>query len=169
MELWSILSVTTDWETFKRTKLKTDVVYICQQLALLRIVYHVWHITVHTEIRSSHSTLRLRIPTLWTWWLICYWKKNHCKNILKRTISLSFCCFCLCSCVCVPSKVSSIPLYLCVMLMLFFHVAGVIQMIITAMLGFVQMYVTCGMYKTVRRESKPSNFYRNMTVVGSCR
>lgn len=46
---------------------------------------------------------------------------------------------------------------------------GTFQMVGTTTLGFVQMYLPLGMYKPVKREGKPPNFFRNMFLVGSMR
>lgn len=46
---------------------------------------------------------------------------------------------------------------------------GMFQMIGTLVLGFVQMYLPCGLYSPVQREGKPTNFARNMILVGSMR
>uniref|UniRef100_T1JJI0 5' exonuclease Apollo n=1 Tax=Strigamia maritima TaxID=126957 RepID=T1JJI0_STRMM len=46
---------------------------------------------------------------------------------------------------------------------------GTIQMSITAVCGFIQMYIPCGLYHPVKREGKPPRFVINMLVVGSMR
>lgn len=46
---------------------------------------------------------------------------------------------------------------------------GAIQMVMTTVLGFVQIYLPCGMYVPIQREGKPPNFWRNMIVVGIMR
>ncbi|XP_074654220.1 solute carrier family 35 member E2A-like [Tubulanus polymorphus] len=46
---------------------------------------------------------------------------------------------------------------------------GAMQMLMTSILGFIQMYLPCGMYKPVVREGKPPHFVRNMILVGSMR
>lgn len=49
--------------------------------------------------------------------------------------------------------------------------AATVQMLMTTVMGFVNMYFPMGMYKPIKREGgvKPPNFYRNMIVVGSTR
>ncbi|XP_029643729.1 solute carrier family 35 member E2A isoform X1 [Octopus sinensis] len=46
---------------------------------------------------------------------------------------------------------------------------GAMQMVMTTVLGFVQIYLPCGMYVPIQREGKPPNFWRNMIVVGIMR
>ncbi|KAL4221574.1 hypothetical protein ACF0H5_019831 [Mactra antiquata] len=46
---------------------------------------------------------------------------------------------------------------------------GAMQMVMTTTLGFLQMYLPLGFYKSVNREGKPPNFWRNMIIVGSMR
>ncbi|XP_067659277.1 solute carrier family 35 member E2A-like [Haliotis asinina] len=46
---------------------------------------------------------------------------------------------------------------------------GAMQMVMTTMFGFIQMYLPLGMYKPVQREGKPPNFWRNMILVGTMR
>ena len=48
------------------------------------------HQASHISPRSEHSMLCLQISALWMWSLLCYWqkKKNHCKNVLTRTIDV---------------------------------------------------------------------------------
>ena len=42
-------------------------------------------------------------------------------------------------------------------------------MVSTTLLGLLQMYFPCGMYKPVKRDKLPPNFYRNMIFVGGTR
>ncbi|BFZ23817.1 hypothetical protein BsWGS_26856 [Bradybaena similaris] len=46
---------------------------------------------------------------------------------------------------------------------------GAMQMVMTTVLGFVQMYLPLGMYTPVNREGKPPRFWRNMVLVGAMR
>ncbi|KAK7093487.1 solute carrier family 35 member E2A-like [Littorina saxatilis] len=46
---------------------------------------------------------------------------------------------------------------------------GAMQMVMTAMFGFIQMYLPLGFYTPVDREGKPPNFWRNMVLVGTMR
>ncbi|KAL3862634.1 hypothetical protein ACJMK2_008588 [Sinanodonta woodiana] len=46
---------------------------------------------------------------------------------------------------------------------------GAMQMVMTTILGFLQMYYPLGFYKPVNRESKPKYFWRNMILVGTMR
>ena len=47
--------------------------------------------------------------------------------------------------------------------------AGAMQMVMTAVFGFIQMYLPLGFYTPVDREGKPPNFWRNMLLVGTMR
>ncbi|CAD5112684.1 DgyrCDS1904 [Dimorphilus gyrociliatus] len=49
------------------------------------------------------------------------------------------------------------------------YLLGTVQMIMTTSLGFIQMYLPLGMYKPIKRQGKPPNFWRNMIIVGSTR
>lgn len=42
-------------------------------------------------------------------------------------------------------------------------------MMTTTCLGFVQMYVPCGLYRKVERKGQPHGFWRNMALVGCMR
>ncbi|KAI8795946.1 solute carrier family 35 member E2A-like [Biomphalaria glabrata] len=46
---------------------------------------------------------------------------------------------------------------------------GAMQMVMTTVFGFIQMYLPLGMYTPVSREGKPPNFWRNMMLVGTMR
>ncbi|KAH9514140.1 hypothetical protein Btru_030386 [Bulinus truncatus] len=46
---------------------------------------------------------------------------------------------------------------------------GAMQMVMTTVFGFIQMYLPLGMYTPVNREGKPPNFWRNMMLVGTMR
>ncbi|GFO26249.1 solute carrier family 35 member e2-like [Plakobranchus ocellatus] len=46
---------------------------------------------------------------------------------------------------------------------------GAMQMVMTTVFGFIQMYLPLGMYTPVNREGKPPNFWRNMILVGTMR
>jgi solute carrier family 35 protein E2 len=46
---------------------------------------------------------------------------------------------------------------------------GAMQMVMTTIFGFIQMYLPLGMYTPVNREGKPPNFWRNMILVGTTR
>ncbi|CAL1532899.1 unnamed protein product [Lymnaea stagnalis] len=46
---------------------------------------------------------------------------------------------------------------------------GAMQMVMTTVFGFIQMYLPLGMYTPVSREGKPPNFWRNMILVGTMR
>lgn len=46
---------------------------------------------------------------------------------------------------------------------------GAAQMLMTALCGFIQLYIPCGMNKTVHRLNKPPGFYRHMILVGTFR
>ncbi|XP_050411738.1 solute carrier family 35 member E2A [Patella vulgata] len=46
---------------------------------------------------------------------------------------------------------------------------GAMQMVMTTVFGFIQMYLPLGMYTPVDREGKPPNFWRNMILVGTMR
>ncbi|CAG2214156.1 SLC35E2 [Mytilus edulis] len=48
-------------------------------------------------------------------------------------------------------------------------VLGAMQMVMTTIFGFLQMYLPLGFYKPVVREGKPSNFWKNMILVGCMR
>lgn len=48
-------------------------------------------------------------------------------------------------------------------------VLGAMQMVMTTVFGFLQMYLPLGFYKPVQREGKPPNFWKNMILVGSMR
>lgn len=48
-------------------------------------------------------------------------------------------------------------------------VLGAAQMLMTALCGFIQLYIPCGMNKTVHRLNKPPGFYRHMILVGTFR
>ncbi|CAC5405194.1 SLC35E2 [Mytilus coruscus] len=48
-------------------------------------------------------------------------------------------------------------------------VLGAMQMVMTTIFGFLQMYLPLGFYKPVLREGKPSNFWKNMILVGCMR
>ncbi|KAK3581796.1 hypothetical protein CHS0354_026001 [Potamilus streckersoni] len=48
-------------------------------------------------------------------------------------------------------------------------VLGAMQMVMTTIFGFLQMYHPLGFYKPVNRESKPKHFWRNMILVGTMR
>lgn len=43
------------------------------------------------------------------------------------------------------------------------------QMVMTTICGFIQLYIPMGFYKPVKRDGKPPNFWRNMILVGSMR
>lgn len=48
--------------------------------------------------------------------------------------------------------------------------SGTMQMVMTGVCGFIQLYFPCGMYRPVKREGhKPPNFYKYMILVGSLR
>ena len=51
----------------------------------------------------------------------------------------------------------------------FLWFAGAMQMVMTAVFGFIQMYLPLGFYTPVDREGKPPNFWRNMLLVGTMR
>ncbi|XP_064642092.1 solute carrier family 35 member E2A-like [Lineus longissimus] len=46
---------------------------------------------------------------------------------------------------------------------------GGMQMVMTTICGFIQMYLPCGLYTPVERDGKPANFIRNMVLVGGMR
>ncbi|XP_005099271.1 solute carrier family 35 member E2A [Aplysia californica] len=46
---------------------------------------------------------------------------------------------------------------------------GAMQMVMTTVFGFIQMYLPLGMYTPIAREGKPPNFWRNMILVGTMR
>ncbi|XP_041377214.1 solute carrier family 35 member E2A-like [Gigantopelta aegis] len=46
---------------------------------------------------------------------------------------------------------------------------GAMQMVMTTIFGFIQMYLPLGMYTPIDREGKPPNFWRNMILVGTMR
>ncbi|XP_069106081.1 solute carrier family 35 member E2A-like [Argopecten irradians] len=46
---------------------------------------------------------------------------------------------------------------------------GAMQMVMTTICGFFQMYLPLGFYKPVERDGKPPNFWRNMILVGTMR
>lgn len=48
-------------------------------------------------------------------------------------------------------------------------VLGAMQMVMTTICGFIQLYIPMGFYKPVKRDGKPPNFWRNMILVGSMR
>ncbi|KAG8230340.1 hypothetical protein J437_LFUL000611 [Ladona fulva] len=48
-------------------------------------------------------------------------------------------------------------------------VLGTCQMLMTTTCGFIQMYIPCGMYKPIKRLSRPPGFYRHMILVGCTR
>lgn len=49
------------------------------------------------------------------------------------------------------------------------HLPGAMQMVMTTICGFIQLYIPMGFYKPVKRDGKPPNFWRNMILVGSMR
>ncbi|XP_046396011.1 solute carrier family 35 member E2B-like isoform X2 [Ischnura elegans] len=48
-------------------------------------------------------------------------------------------------------------------------VLGTCQMLMTTTCGFLQMYIPCGMYKPIKRLSRPPGFYKHMILVGCTR
>lgn len=48
-------------------------------------------------------------------------------------------------------------------------VLGTSQMLMTALCGFIQLYIPCGMYKPTLRSSKPPGFFKHMMFVGCTR
>jgi solute carrier family 35 protein E2 len=46
---------------------------------------------------------------------------------------------------------------------------GTCQMSMTLVCGFIQMYFPCGMYRKVRRYSRPPGFFKHMILVGTMR
>uniref|UniRef100_A0A1B6KKG7 Sugar phosphate transporter domain-containing protein n=1 Tax=Graphocephala atropunctata TaxID=36148 RepID=A0A1B6KKG7_9HEMI len=48
-------------------------------------------------------------------------------------------------------------------------ILGTFQMLMTAVCGFIQLYVPCGMYKPSQRLTRPPGFYKHMTFVGCTR
>ena len=54
-------------------------------------------------------------------------------------------------------------------LVILFCFSGAMQMVMTTVFGFIQMYIPMGMYTPVVREGKPPNFWRNMILVGTMR
>lgn len=48
-------------------------------------------------------------------------------------------------------------------------VLGAMQMVMTTICGFIQLYIPMGFYNPVKRDGKPPNFWRNMILVGSMR
>lgn len=54
-------------------------------------------------------------------------------------------------------------------IVLFSFPSGAMQMVMTTVCGFIQLYIPMGFYKPVKRDGKPPNFWRNMILVGSMR
>lgn len=50
-----------------------------------------------------------------------------------------------------------------------FSISGTMQMVMTTVFGFLQMYLPLGMYVPVQRDGKPPNFWKNMMLVGTMR
>lgn len=48
-------------------------------------------------------------------------------------------------------------------------VLGAMQMVMTTVFGFLQMYLPLGFYKPVPRDGKPPHFWKNMLLVGTMR
>ncbi|XP_064611452.1 solute carrier family 35 member E2A-like [Liolophura sinensis] len=46
---------------------------------------------------------------------------------------------------------------------------GTMQMVMTTVFGFLQMYLPLGMYVPIQRDGKPPNFWKNMMLVGTMR
>ena len=50
-----------------------------------------------------------------------------------------------------------------------FHYTGAMQMLMTAVFGFIQIYLPLGFYTQVKRQGKPPRFWLNMLSVGTMR